>query len=81
MTTCEWVLVVLVRGKPAVLVRGKPAVLVKAVFVDEVVPPEEPATVTVGTEKPIHVCLYARRKFEYDGSNLYSPNSEVNTHY
>ena len=69
------------KGKSAVLVRGKPAVLVKAVFVDEVVLPEEPATVTVGTEKPIHVCLYARRKFEYDGSNLYSPNSEVNTHY
>ena len=75
MTTCERVLVVLV-----VLVREKSGVLVKAVFVDEVVPPEEPATVTVGTEKPLHVCLYARRIIEYGGSNLYSPNSKVNTH-
>ena len=72
MTTCERVLVVLVRGKPTALV--------KAVFVDEVVPPEEPATVTVGKEKLLHVYLYARRIIEYGYFNLYSPNSEVNTH-
>ena len=44
-----------------VLVKGEPAVLVKAVFVNEVVPPDEPGTVTVGTEKPLQVSLYARR--------------------
>lgn len=52
--------------------KGGRAVLVKSMFVNEVVPPEEPATVTVGTEKPLHVCLYARRINQYAGSNLFT---------
>ena len=75
MTTCERVLVVLV-----VPMRGESTVLVKPAF-NKLVPPEEPATVTVGTEKALHVCLYAVRIIECPGFNLYSPNRKANTHY